>query len=144
MKMIFAPDLDDVARFSNLSRAEIIKLHTAKTYRVFMLGFIAGFAYMGTLPDQLNSTRKASPRLKVPAGSVGLAGLQTGIYPTEAPGGWQIIGRTPLDIFDPQRDQPTLLLPGDQVSFRPIVQDEFQIIRLKIETGIFEMEVADA
>ena len=109
-----------------------------------MLGFVAGFAYMGSLPNHLACKRKATPRLRVPKGSVGLAGLQTGIYPTEAPGGWQIIGQTPLRMFDGNRPETSLLRPGDNVKFRPIGQAEFKIIQLKIETGIFEMEEAHA
>ena len=140
----FAPDLNEISDYLKISPSQLISLHTAQSYRVFMLGFVAGFAYLGTLNPKLESPRKKNPRLKVPAGSVGLAGLQTGIYPTDAPGGWQIIGRTPLDIFNPKRDNPTLLNPGDLVSFRAISKEEFQIIRLKIETGIFQMEVAHA
>mgnify|MGYP000109043741 CR=1 FL=1 len=136
-------DLDDVSRQTGLSKNEIIDLHTNQTYRVYMLGFVAGFAYMGSLPESLNCKRKETPRLKVPKGSVGLAGLQTGIYPTEAPGGWQIIGQTPLEMFDLHRSDTSLLKPGDCVKFRAISFEEFRIIRLKIETGIFEMEEAD-
>ena len=139
----FAPDIQALCESLNLTTDELIGLHTAKNYRVFMLGFVAGFAYLGTLNKKLDSPRKKTPRLKVPSGSVGLAGLQTGIYPTEAPGGWQIIGRTPLEMFSAERDDPTLLKPGDTVSFRPITKDEFRLIQLKIETGIFEMEVGD-
>lgn len=138
----FAPDLNEISDHIRISAADLVTLHTAKSYRVFMLGFVAGFAYMGTLDSRLESPRKDTPRLRVPAGSVGLAGLQTGIYPTEAPGGWQIIGRTPLEMFSPERDNPTLLKPGDSVRFRAISKDEYQIIRLKIETGIFKMEVS--
>ena len=137
----FALDLGDITKALGITRSKIIELHTSKTYRVFMLGFVAGFAYMGTLDAKLESPRKANPRLSVPTGSVGLAGLQTGIYPTEAPGGWQIIGRTPLVIFSPERASPTLLNAGDEVRFRAISSDEYRIIKLKIETGIFEMEV---
>jgi len=138
----FAPDLNDISNHIGISPTELVTLHTANCYRVFMLGFVAGFAYMGTLDSKLESPRKDSPRLSVPAGSVGLAGLQTGIYPTQAPGGWQIIGRTPLEMFSPERNDPTLLKPGDSVRFRAISKEEYQIIRLKIETGIFKMEVS--
>ncbi len=139
----FSLDLEEISSILDISKEQLIELHTSRNYRVFMLGFVAGFAYMGPLDVKLESPRKSNPRLKVPSGSVGLAGLQTGIYPTEAPGGWQIIGRTPLEMFSPEREAPTLLNAGDEIRFRAISADEYQIIKLKIETGIFEMEVYD-
>lgn len=135
-------DSEDVCQQTNLSKEELIEIHTSHTFRVYMLGFVAGFAYMGSLPSQVACKRKPTPRLRVPKGSVGLAGLQTGIYPTEAPGGWQIIGQTPLQMFDGNRSETSLLKPGDHVKFRAIGLDEFKIIQLKIETDIFEMEEA--
>lgn len=140
----FDLDSTDVCEQTNLSKAELIEIHSSQTFRVYMLGFVAGFAYMGSLPPQVACKRKATPRIRVPKGSVGLAGIQTGIYPTEAPGGWQIIGRTPLNMFDGSRSETSLLRPGDHVKFRPIGHDEFKIIQLKIETDIFEMEEAHA
>lgn len=137
----FSPDLEEVSQLTSLSPQQIIDIHTKSVFRVYMLGFVAGFAYMGSLPDVLICPRKDTPRLKVPEGAVGLAGKQTGVYPTEAPGGWQIIGQTPLKMFDPLRSETSLLKPGDEVRFRAIGKDEFKIIQLKIETGIFEMEV---
>ncbi|MBO3700569.1 5-oxoprolinase subunit PxpB [Roseivirga sp. E12] len=139
-------DLDslEVCEQIDLTKEELIQMHTGQVFRVYMLGFVAGFAYMGSLPEHLACKRKATPRLRVPKGSVGLAGLQTGIYPTEAPGGWQIIGQTPLNMFDPNRGQTSLLAPGDYVKFRAIGLEEFKIIQLKIETEIFEMEEAYA
>ncbi|HDJ51291.1 MAG TPA: carboxyltransferase domain-containing protein, partial [Thermoprotei archaeon] len=95
------------------------------TYRVYMLGFTPGFAYMGGLDERIAAPRLEIPRKKVPAGSVGIAGKQTGIYPIESPGGWRLIGRTPLKLFDPKKDPPTLLLPGDLVKFVPIDKEEF-------------------
>lgn len=139
----FDIDMEDVSSQTGLSRQEIITQHTSQTFRVYMLGFVAGFAYMGSLPEILRCKRKETPRLKVPKGAVGLAGIQTGIYPTEAPGGWQIIGQTPLEMFDLHRKETSLLKPGDHVKFRAVSTEEFKIIRLKIETGIFEMEEAD-
>ncbi|OEK01554.1 hypothetical protein BFP97_08475 [Roseivirga sp. 4D4] len=135
-------DSDEVCTQTGLSKEELIQVHTDQVFRVYMLGFVAGFAYMGSLPKHLACERKATPRLSVPKGSVGLAGLQTGIYPTEAPGGWQIIGQTPLNMFDPNREQTSLLKPGDYVKFRSIGLEEFKIIQLKIETAIFQMEEA--
>jgi len=96
----FGPDLAEVARFAGMSEAEIIELHSAPVYRVFMLGFVQGFAYLGTVDPRIAAPRRATPRVRVAAGSVGIAGLQTGIYPSESPGGWQLVGRTPVKPFD--------------------------------------------
>ena len=121
----FGPDLADVAAHAGLPAAEVVRLHTATEFRVYMLGFLPGFAYLGRLPEALRCPRKATPRLRVPAQAVGLAGLQTGIYPVEAPGGWQLIGRTPLPVFEPQRAAPFLFQPGDRVQFYAISAAEF-------------------
>ena len=104
----------------DLAFVEVIRLHTSVVYRVYFLGFLPGFAYLGSVPEQIAVPRLETPRARVPAGSVGIAGRQTGIYPLESPGGWRIIGRTELSLFDPQREPPTLLHPGDRVRFVPI------------------------
>ncbi|MGE0446101.1 MAG: 5-oxoprolinase subunit PxpB, partial [Vicinamibacterales bacterium] len=114
-------DLDAVATRAGLSPQAVADRHAAGEYRVFMLGFLPGFPYMGPVDAAIAAPRHATPRLRVPAGSVGIAGRQTGIYPLESPGGWQIIGRTPLPMFDASRDQPATLMPGDRVRF---VRDE--------------------
>jgi inhibitor of KinA len=111
------PDLDYVARHTGITTAEVIALHTAAEYTVYMIGFTPGFPYLGGLPAQLATPRRASPRQAVPAGSVGIAGSQTGIYPLRTPGGWQIIGRTDERLFRPELDPPTLLRIGDRVRF---------------------------
>jgi inhibitor of KinA len=116
-----ALDLRLLAQYSGLSPSEVIDLFTAKAYRVFMLGFLPGFAYMGEVDERIAAPRKDSPRTKVPKGSVGIASSQTGIYPFESPGGWQIIGRTDLEMFSPERESACLLAPGDEVRFVPIV-----------------------
>lgn len=120
-----APDLDAVATESRLSTAEVIRLHRSVTYRVYMLGFTPGFPYLGTVPRRIAVPRLATPRKQVAAGSVGIAGRQTGIYPRDSPGGWRIIGRTPLRIFEMNRPHPFLLQAGDRVRFRAIDRDEF-------------------
>ncbi|MBM3819901.1 MAG: 5-oxoprolinase subunit PxpB [Acidimicrobiia bacterium] len=114
------PDLADVAAHGGLTPDAVIERHASKTYRVFMLGFLPGFAYMGSVDEAIAAPRRAAPRVRVPAGSVGIAGRQTGIYPRESPGGWQIIGRTPLLLFDPDRTPPAIFAPGDQVRFVPV------------------------
>jgi len=116
----FGPDIAFVAQHNNLSVEQVIRLHSAATYRVYMLGFSPGFAYLGGLPEALATPRLPTPRTRVPAGSVGIAGQQTGIYPQATPGGWRIIGRTPLRLFDPAQDPPTLLQAGDLVRFVPL------------------------
>ena len=113
----YGPDLPAVAALHECSKDEIIRRHTASVYTVYMLGFAPGFAYLGSLPLELDTPRLTTPRLRVPAGSVGLAGRQTGIYALSTPGGWQIIGRTTLPLWDATREPPTLLHPGDRVRF---------------------------
>ncbi|MBS0487464.1 MAG: 5-oxoprolinase subunit PxpB [Proteobacteria bacterium] len=113
----FGPDLDDVAAHAGLMREAVIDLHGSAEYRVAMLGFTPGFAYLLGLPDALHMPRRATPRTRVPAGSVAIGGAQTGVYPRETPGGWHLIGRTPLNLFDPARDPPALLKPGMRVKF---------------------------
>ncbi|MBL7768852.1 MAG: 5-oxoprolinase subunit PxpB [Flavipsychrobacter sp.] len=120
-----APDLEVVAGFHHTEPASIIEAHCSQDWYVFMIGFNPGFAYMGLLPDSLATPRKASPALKVPAGSVGIAGQQTGIYPNSSPGGWQIIGRTPLSVFNRSDQNPCLFKPGDRVRFTPIDSPTF-------------------
>lgn len=122
----FGPDLEEVAKFHGISAEEVIRLHCAAYYRVFMIGFTPGFAYLGGLDARLDTPRRDRPRKRVTAGSVGIAGMQTGIYPIDSPGGWRIVGRTPLKMFDPERKGPFLLEAGDMVRFRAISGDEFE------------------
>jgi inhibitor of KinA len=119
------PDLEAVANFASLSPDEVVRLHSASPYRVFMLGFVPGFAYMGIVDERIAAPRHATPRVRVPAGSVAIAGVQTGIYPAETPGGWHIIGRTTVKPFDAERAQPFLLKAGDTVQFYAIDRAEF-------------------
>ncbi|MGD0979588.1 MAG: 5-oxoprolinase subunit PxpB [Candidatus Bathyarchaeia archaeon] len=132
----YGPDLDQVARYHGLNEEQVVKLHSGKEFRVYMIGFVAGFPYLGAVPDEIATPRLETPRLKVPAGSVGIAEKQTGIYPCEAPGGWQIIGRTPLELFDSLRQPPALLEPGDIVKFEPISEEEFKTIRKSTPKGV--------
>jgi KipI family sensor histidine kinase inhibitor len=111
------PDLTDVAAHTGLAPDEVVRRHCAGEYVVYLLGFLPGFAFMGGLPPELATPRRAEPRTAVPARSVGIGGEQTGIYPLASPGGWNLIGRTPLELFDPSAKEPTLLRPGDRVRF---------------------------
>ena len=113
------PDLEFVAAESGLSIDDVIELFTSSSYRVFMIGFLPGFAYMGEVDDRIALPRKQQPRQRVPKGSIGIAGRQTGIYPLESPGGWQLIGRTKIELFTPHAERPTLFQPGDLVRFVP-------------------------
>ena len=121
----FGSDLEFVSQQLGLTPEEVIEIHSSVDYLVHMLGFAPGFPYLGGLPERIVMPRRATPRLKVPAGSVGLAGSQTGIYPIATPGGWQLIGRTPRALFRPAEKPPTLLAAGDTVRFRPISAQEF-------------------
>lgn len=121
----FGPDLEAVAAQLGLAPAELVARHAAAEYRVAMLGFAPGFPYLLGLDPALAVPRRASPRLRVPAGSVAIGGAQTGIYPAELPGGWQLLGRTPLRLFDPAREKPCLLAASERVRFRPITSEEF-------------------
>ena len=136
----YALDMGEVKEKTGLNAQEIIDTHCQETYKVYMLGFVAGFAYLGSLPKQLFCPRKTEPRKEVLAGSVGLAGLQTGIYPANAPGGWQIIGRTPVPTFNPKADNPTLFKAGDSVKFKSISSAEFEEIEKQVSSNIFNLE----
>jgi inhibitor of KinA len=121
----FGPDIDDVARVANLAPAEVVNRHASASYRVACVGFIAAFPFLSGLPSELATPRRTVPRKEVPAGSVGIGGAQTGIYPRKSPGGWNLIGRTPLHLFDVQRHPPTIFRAGDRVCFLQISREEF-------------------
>jgi len=112
-----SPDLEVISKFSSLSTADVITIFLERTYTVFMLGFLPGFPYMGEVDERIACPRNDTPRVRVPRGSVGIGGKQTGIYPLESPGGWQIIGRTEMQVFDPASERPCGLTPGDEVKF---------------------------
>ena len=144
----FGPDLQDVAATHGLTSEQVIQLHTSTTYLVYFLGFVPGFAYLGELPEALTTPRHATPRRKVPAGSVGIAGNQTGVYPFETPGGWRLLGRTPLAMFNagfasanpgtrfrPGRDDLSLLSIGDRVRFKAISREQFAASQLEDGLG---------
>ncbi|HVP26784.1 MAG TPA: 5-oxoprolinase subunit PxpB [Candidatus Bathyarchaeia archaeon] len=130
----YGPDLAYVAKHHGLTERQVVKLHSFKEYRVYMIGFVAGFPYLGEVVDEIATPRLETPRLKVPVGSVGIAEKQTGIYPCEAPGGWRIIGRTPLVLFSPMQQPPTMLKAGDIVSFKPISEKEFKTLEKQVRT----------
>jgi inhibitor of KinA len=125
----FAIDLEDVARNAQISTQKVVDLHSAAEYRVSCIGFVPGFPFLTGLPRILATPRRSTPRKEIPPGSVGIGGAQTGIYPLPSPGGWNLIGRTPLKLFDPSKDPPALLRAGDRVRFRIITRAEFDSLK---------------
>jgi KipI family sensor histidine kinase inhibitor len=131
----YGPDLTHVAQYHGLTEEQVIQIHSGREYRVYMLGFVAGFPYLREVADEIATARLETPRLKVPKGSVGIAEKQAGIYPCEAPGGWQIIGRTPLRLFNSETEPPALLKPGDSVKFQQILEKEYRKIEEAVLNG---------
>lgn len=119
-------DLGIVAEHNGMTEDEVINIHSSRDYLVYMIGFAPGFPYIGGMSEQIATPRKESPRLTIPKGSVGIAGMQTGVYPIETPGGWQLIGKTPIEFFRPEDPSPSLLQPGDTIRFYPISKQEYQ------------------
>ena len=135
------PDLAHVAEHAGLSEAEVIKLHSEPEYLIYMLGFTPGFTYLGGLNPKLETPRLETPRVLIPAGSVGIAGKQTGIYPIASPGGWQLIGRTPVRMYDPDREVPMLPRAGQYIHFSPITEEEYRKIEAEIEAGTYRLNI---
>lgn len=130
----FGPDLDFIAQTNNLSVDDVVRIHSGPVYQIYMIGFTPGFPFLGGLAEILYTPRLETPRALVPAGSVGIANDQTGIYPVDSPGGWQLIGRTPLKLFDPDRSNPFLLKAGDLLKFKPISIVEYQRLAEEVAT----------
>ncbi|QIA27240.1 5-oxoprolinase subunit PxpB [Thermaerobacter sp. PB12/4term] len=133
----WGPDLEEVARQHGLTPAEVVRLHAGRDYFVYFLGFAPGFPFLGGLDPRLATPRRSVPRTRVPAGSVGIAGAQTGVYPVESPGGWNLIGRTPVRLFDPAASPPALLRPGHFVRFVPVDAGEYRRIELAVARGAY-------
>lgn len=139
----FGPDIEYVAKHNNLSVDEVIKIHTKSLYRIYMIGFTMGFAYLGGMSEKIETPRLEKPRTKIPAGSVGIAGKQTGIYPVESPGGWRLIGKTPVKLYDPHREDPILVKPGNYIKFIEISEADFSNIENEIKEGRFKINTYD-
>ncbi len=137
----FGPDIDFVAKHNKLTVEEVIKIHTATDYLVYMLGFIPGFTYLGGMSEKIATPRLSCPRGKIPAGSVGIAGSQTGMYPAETPGGWQLIGRTPLKLYDPTKEPPVLLKAGDYVRYKSITKSEYCDIQNQVQQDNYKVRI---
>ena len=137
----YGPDIENIAEHAGLSVEEVIKIHSSKDYLIYMLGFLPGFTYLGGLDERIHTPRLASPRLKIRAGSVGIGGSQTGIYPLDSPGGWQLMGMTPVRTYDPERQTPILVEAGDYIRFIPIDEEEFLRIQELVEKGEYQCVV---
>lgn len=132
------PDLENVAAHNHKTIDEVIEIHTSEEYLIYMLGFIAGFPYLGGMSKEIATPRLKSPRVKIEGGSVGIAGEQTGIYPVASPGGWQLIGRTPLKLYDAEREKPVLLEAGQYIKFRSVTQEEYEEIEKQVEENTYQ------
>lgn len=139
----FGPDLEFVASYNKLTPEEVIEIHTKPLYRIYMLGFTMGFAYLGGMSEKIATPRLERPREKIPAGSVGIADKQTGIYPIESPGGWRLIGQTPVKIYDPNSQNPILLEAGNYLKFVRITKEEFFKIKEEVNQGKFKVNIYD-
>jgi len=134
---VHGPDLSEVAEENKLDEQKVIDLHTKEDYLIYMMGFIPGFTYLGGMSGKIAMPRKENPRTEIPAGSVGIAGKQTGIYPVKSPGGWQIIGKTPVKLYDETKESPILLEAGNYIRFVQITEKEFLEIEKKVEAGTY-------
>ena len=132
------PDLEYVAEHNGLTEEEVIALHSGTDYLVYMMGFTPGFTYLGGMAEKIATPRLQTPRTAIPAGSVGIAERQTGVYPIESPGGWQLIGRTPVRLFDPSKQPPVIAEPGDYVRFVPVSPEEYRRILEEVGNGVYQ------
>ncbi len=135
----YGPDLKHVVEHTGLVAEEVVRIHTGTDYLVYMMGFTPGFTYLGGMSDRIATPRLQTPRTAIPAGSVGIAEKQTGIYPIESPGGWQLIGRTPVRIFDPQRQPPVVVDAGDYVRFVAVTEAEYLDIQRQVQDGSYQV-----
>ncbi len=137
----YGPDLGNIAEHAGLSEKEVIEIHSSRDYLIYMLGFLPGFTYLGGLDERIHTPRLANPRIKINAGSVGIGGSQTGIYPLDSPGGWQLMGMTPVKTYDPDRETPILVEAGDYIRFVPIDEQEYKRIKEMVDNGTYECVV---
>ncbi len=139
----YGPDLETIAEHAGLSQEEVINIHTSQDYLIYMLGFLPGFTYLGGLDKRIHTPRLAAPRVRIPAGSVGIGGSQTGIYPMDSPGGWQLMGMTPVKTYDAAREVPILVEAGDYIRFVPVSEEEYLSIKKEVEAGTYKVSVEE-
>lgn len=139
----YGPDLNTIAEHAGLTPAEVIDIHTSADYLIYMLGFLPGFTYLGGLDERIHTPRLANPRVRIPAGSVGIGGSQTGIYPMDSPGGWQLMGMTPVKTYDPNREIPILVEAGDYIRFVAVDEQEYEKIRVRVAQGTYQVRVVE-
>ena len=139
----YGEDLPDVAAHAGISADEVVRRHSAPEYLIYMLGFLPGFAYLGGLDESIVTPRLSSPRTRIPAGSVGIGGAQTGVYPLDSPGGWRLIGSTPVKPYDPARAEPILYRAGDYIKFVPVEEKAYLDIRAQVEAGTYRPTVRE-
>lgn len=139
----YGPDIEQIAEHAGLSVEEVIKIHSSCDYLIYMLGFLPGFCYLGGLDERIHTPRLANPRLKISAGSVGIGGSQTGIYPLDSPGGWQLMGMTPVKTYDPDREVPILVEAGDYIRFVPIDEEEYKRIKELVERNEYQVTIRE-
>lgn len=139
----YGPDIQNIADHAGLRVEEVIQIHTSRDYLIYMLGFLPGFTYLGGLDERIHTPRLANPRIRIPAGSVGIGGSQTGIYPMDSPGGWQLMGMTPVKTYDPDREVPILVEAGDYIRFVAIDEDEFHRIKELVDKNEYQCVVRE-
>ncbi|MDY6304790.1 MAG: 5-oxoprolinase subunit PxpB [Oribacterium sp.] len=137
----YGPDLKNIAEHAGLSEEEVIRIHSSSDYLIYMLGFLPGFTYLGGLDERIHTPRLANPRVLIPAGSVGIGGSQTGIYPVDSPGGWQLMGMTPVKTYDPNRAEPILVQAGDYIRFVPVSEEEYLAIEKQVADGTYTVTI---
>ena len=139
----YGPDIQNIADHAGLSVEEVMQIHTSRDYLIYMLGFLPGFTYLGGLDERIHTPRLANPRIRIPAGSVGIGGSQTGIYPMDSPGGWQLMGMTPVKTYDPDREVPIRVEAGDYIRFVAIDEDEFHRIKELVDKNEYQCVVRE-
>ncbi len=139
----FGPDLKDMEEYTGLDRDEIIRIHSSVDYKIYMMGFLPGFVYLGGLDRRIEMPRLKTPRVRILPGAVGIGGSQTGVYPVASPGGWRLMGGTPVNFYDPDREEPILCKAGEYIRFVPITIDDYYHIRRMIVKGTYQVEIVE-
>ena len=139
----YGPDLALIAEHAGLSEEEVVRIHSSSDYLIYMLGFLPGFTYLGGLDERIHTPRLPTPRVRIEAGSVGIGGAQTGIYPLDSPGGWNLMGMTPVKTYDPNREKPILVEAGDYIRFVPVDEAEYDRIKAEVTAGTYQVVVRE-